>query len=173
MIFFWVFRQRRKTYKQLCWKVDSFCEQNCHWLYWSQFTNVKYFEVYYCETFNSNISRCATIFVNAMHIIQKINYGNIIDPLSLKWLSEQTTTCYGQFASNRSVYTSNYIGSRGLGLRDQHIKLIHSVSNLDFHEYYINDFIFFHNSSLGLQRNLLNYIESLHLQNNFLSKIST
>ena len=45
-----------------------------------------------------------------MHIIQKINYGNIIDPLSLKWLSEQTTTCYGQFASNRSVYTSNYLG---------------------------------------------------------------
>ena len=54
--------------------------------------------------------RCATIIVNAMHIIQKINYGNIIDPLSLKWLSEQTTTCYGQFASNRSVYMSNYLG---------------------------------------------------------------
>ena len=58
-------------------------------------------------------------------------------------------------------------------MKGQQIKLIHSVSNLDFHEYYINDFIFFHNSSLGLQRNLLNYIESLHLQNNFLSKIST
>ena len=68
--------------------------------------------VYYCETLNSNISRCATIFVNAMHIIQKINYGNIIDPLSLKWLSEQNTTCYGQFASNRAVYTSNYISTR-------------------------------------------------------------